>query len=347
MPKLLAITHSTFDPASRFRVMQLLPYFRGAGWTTTHRPIQPSLYWQSPFRNAKLSWATGATVDVLRRLTVRRTCALAGRHDVVLVNRELPMGAELLFRRNQRLIFDFDDALHLGLMPEHFAFMCRNAACSVAGNEMLAAQARIHSPRVKVVPTLVDTDAYTVKEPEPPGAPVRVAWLGSDYSIRETLFPHLDILARAQAVTPFRLVVISRPRPAIVHPTLDWTFLEWSPQVERQVSRHAEIGIMPLQDTPYQQAKCGLKLLEYLAAGLPVIASPVGVNRDILQQSDAGRAASTPDEWANALADLCADRDLRARLGARGRAFCVAHYSVAAWLPRWLAILEEVRNHQL
>jgi hypothetical protein len=277
---------------------------------------------------------------------VRRTGALAGGHEVVLVNRELPMGAERLLRCNPRLIFDFDDALHLGLMPEHFAFMCRNAACSIAGNETLAAQARAHSPRVKVVPTLVDTDAYTFKKPERPGQPVRVAWLGSDYSIRETLFPHLDLLARAQAVTPFRLVVISRPRPAIVHPKLDWTFVEWSPQVECQVSEHAEIGIMPLQDTPYQQAKCGLKLLEYLAAGLPVIASPVGVNRYILQQSGAGRAASTPDEWAGALAALCEDRDLRAHLGARGRSFCVQHYSIAAWLPRWLEILDEVRNFQ-
>ena len=344
MPNLLAITHSTFDPASRFRVMQLLPYFRSAGWVTSHRPIRPSLYWKSPFRNANLSLAARVAVDVRRRVTVRRSCTLAGRHDVVLVNRELPMGAELLFRRNPRVIFDFDDALYLGLMPEHFAFMCRNAACTIAGNEVLAAQARLHSRRVKVVPTLIDTDAYLVKEPEPPGGLVRVAWLGSDYSIRETLHPHLDMLARAQAITPFRLVVISRPRPAIAHPTLDWTFLEWSPQVEREVSRHAEIGIMPLQDTPYQQAKCGLKLLEYLAAGLPAIASPVGVNRDILQQSGAGRAASTADEWARALADLCADRALRAQLGARGRSFCQAHYSVAAWLPTWLAILEEVRS---
>jgi glycosyltransferase involved in cell wall biosynthesis len=138
--------------------------------------------------------------------------------------------------------------------------------------------------------------------------------------------------------------VISRPRPVITHPTLDWTFVEWSPEVERRVSDHAEIGIMPLQDTPYQRAKCGLKLLEYMAAGLPAIASPVGINAEILQRSGAGRAASTSDEWASALAELCADSGLRARLGARGRSYCVEHYSIAAWLPTWLAILEDVRG---
>jgi len=347
MPKLLAISHSSFDPASRFRVMQLLPYFRDAGWIATHRPIRPSLYWESPFANAHLSRATRTAVDVLRRLTTRRTCSLAARYDVVLVNRELPVGGELLLRRNARVIFDFDDALHLGLMPDHVAFMCRRAACTVVGNETLAAEAVTHSSRVRVVPTLVDTDSYTVKNPNAFGRVVRVAWLGSDLSIRETLLPHLDVLARIQAITPFRLVVISRPRPPIAHPTLDWTFVEWSPEVERRVSQYADIGIMPLQDTPYQRAKCGLKLLEYMAAGLPTIASPVGVNADILQRSGAGRAALTHDEWANALAELCDDPGLRARLGARGRSFCVEHYSIASWLPTWLAILEEARGCQL
>jgi hypothetical protein len=327
--------------------MQLLPHFRAAGWTATHRPIRPSLYWQSPFSNRRLSWTMGVAADVLRRLTMLHTCGLAGRYDVVLVNRELPMGAELLLQRNARVIFDFDDAIHLGLMPEHVAFMCRKSAYTVAGNESLAAHARMHSTRVGVVPTLVDTDSYSVKKPDTIAPIVRVAWLGSDLSIRETLFPHLDILARAQAITRFQLVVISRPRPAITHPTLDWTFVEWSPEVERRVSEHAEIGIMPLQDTPYQRSKCGLKLLEYMAAGLPAIASPVGINAEILQRSGAGRAASTPEEWASSLAELCTDSGLRARLGARGRAYCVEHYSISAWLPTWLAILEEVRGAQI
>jgi hypothetical protein len=344
MPKLLAISHSSFDPASRFRVMQLLPHFRAAGWTATHRPFRPSLYWQSPFRNERLDRACRIAGDVLRRSTMRHTCGRAGRYDVVLVNRELPIGAELLLERNARVIFDFDDALHLGLMPDHFAFMCRKAACTIAGNETLAAEARRHSSRVRVVPTLVDTDAYAVKKPDAVGPVVRVAWLGSDLSIRETLFPHLDVLARAQAITPFKLVVISRPRPVITHPTLDWMFVEWSPQLERRISEHAEIGVMPLQDTPWQRAKCGLKLLEYLAAGLPAIASPVGINAGILQRSGGGRAASTPDEWVSALVELCADPDLRARLGARGRSYCVKHYSIAAWLPTWLAILDDVRR---
>jgi glycosyltransferase involved in cell wall biosynthesis len=344
MPKLLAISHSTFDPASRFRVMQLLPYFHVAGWTATHRPFRPSLYWQSPIRNEGLSRATRIAADVLRRSAMLRTCRRAGRYDAVLVNRELPIGAELLFERNARVIFDFDDALHLGVMPDHFAFMCRRAAWVVAGNETLAAEARRHSTRVRVVPTLVDTDSYTVKKPDAFGPAVRVAWLGSDLSIRETLFPHLDVLARAQATTPFRLVVISRPRPDITHPTLDWTFIEWSPQVERRLSEHAEIGIMPLQDAPWHRAKCGLKLLEYMAAGLPAVASPVGINAEILHRSGAGYAASTPVEWATALAELCADPGLRARLGLRGRSYCVEHYSIAAWLPTWLAILDDVRR---
>lgn len=342
MPQLLAISHSTFDPASRFRVMQLLPHFRAAGWTVTHRPIWPSLYWRSPFGSTHLSFASGIAVGALRRLSMLRTCALADRYDAIIVNRELPQASELLLRRNSRVIFDFDDALYLGVMPDHVAFMCRNAACVVVGNETLAAEARVQSARVKIVPTLVDTDLYAVKATDKFDAVTRVVWLGSDYSIRETLFPHLDILARAQACIPFRLVVITRPRPDITHPALDWTFVEWTPEVERRVADYADIGIMPLQDTPFQRAKCALKLLEYMAAGLPAVASPVGINAQILQQSGAGRTATTADEWINALAELCADSHLRMRLGTRGRSYCVQHYSIAAWLPKWLAILAEV-----
>jgi glycosyltransferase involved in cell wall biosynthesis len=220
--------------------------------------------------------------------------------------------------------------------------MCRGAACTVVGNALLADAARPYARRVEVIPTLVDTDRYKMKDPATAPPSPRVAWLGSDLSIRETLLPHLDILAEAQRSVRFRLVVISRPRPQISHPTLDWSYLEWTPEVERNIADRAEIGIMPLQDTPFQRAKCGLKLLEYMAAGLPAIASPVGASGEIARKSKAARLASSAAEWTAALAELCGAASLRAELGAIGRRYCVTHYSIAAWLPRWLALLDEV-----
>src|SRR5688572_9252622 len=99
MPKLLAISHSAFDPASRFRVMQLLPYFRAAGWASDHRPIRPSLYWQPALRRGSIARLSGIAAELQRRVSTAYVWGLANRYDVVLVNRELPYSADLLFAR--------------------------------------------------------------------------------------------------------------------------------------------------------------------------------------------------------------------------------------------------------
>src|SRR5262249_36719724 len=98
-----------------------------------------------------------------------------------------------------------------------------------------------------------------------------------------------------------------------------------------------DVGIMPLVDDPYQRGKCGCKLLQYMAAGLPTIASPVGVNQQLL---DGGRGlrATSEDEWHAALAELASDAGLRRSLGEAGRAFVERNYSLRAWSP----VLEEI-----
>ena len=82
---------------------------------------------------------------------------------------------------------------------------------------------------------------------------------------------------------------------------------------------------MPLPDTEYARAKAGFKLLQYMAAGVPVVASPVGINRDLVERSGAGFLADGPDEWEEALRTLLADPDLRERLGTSGRAFVMTY----------------------
>ncbi len=98
---------------------------------------------------------------------------------------------------------------------------------------------------------------------------------------------------------------------------------------------------MPLQDDPLQRAKCGTKLLQYMAAGLPVVASPVGINSSIVKPGENGFLAGQPEEWGSALQQLAADPALRSRLGAAGRILVEKEYSLRRWLPAWLDLLEE------
>ncbi len=336
LPLLLALSHSDFDPASRFRIMQWLPRLEAAGWRTQHRPNLPPRY-----RRA----AAGDLGERLRflgsrwrrRLHRRLDIGAAAHADVVWLNRDMlegdPRWELRLVRTNPRVVFDFDDAIYQTDRRGHFAEVCTAAALVIAGNETLAAAARRHSKRVAVVPTVIDPAKYQLSPPTSgQGQALRLGWCGSDLSIRQTLLPALPMLAALQRRHGFRLTVMSRPRPDLPSDGPVWDFIEWSPEREGMLGAWFDIGIMPLRDEPYFQAKCGCKLLQYMACGLPAIASPVGVNADFLAASRAGLAARDRESWESAIVRL-ADPALRQELGGRGRAWCETEMSVDRWFP--------------
>jgi glycosyltransferase involved in cell wall biosynthesis len=168
---------------------------------------------------------------------------------------------------------------------------------------------------------------------------LRAGWLGSSMSIEQTLLPWLDALGEIRRQVPFELVVISDEPPRFLQ-DIGWArFLQWSPAVETSIADHMDVGIMPLQDTPWQAAKCGAKLVQYLAAGLPVIASPVGVNRDLVVDGVTGYWAANPDEWRRAIRRLAEQETLRSAFGRAGREQVVQNYSIARWSGQWVDLL--------
>lgn len=341
-PRLIAYAHEEGGPASRFRVEQFLPLLEQAGWITSLRAQRPARPWDSPYGNGVVRSLHRRMRMRVRQLRRQRDIRAASTYDVVLLNRDLLGGRaryeDELFRRNPRVVFDFDDAIHLGAKEEHVAGICARAAWVTAGNELLADFARRHTDRVTVLPTVVDTDAYVVRrEHERRGAPIRVGWLGSDRSIDETLVPHLAMLGRLRDALGFELVIVSKPRPELPAAIGPWRFVAWSPEVETRSAELFDVGIMPLLDDPFQRGKCGCKLLQYMAAGLPAVASPVGINARLL---DGGRGllATCEDEWRAALAALVADAGRRRALGEAGRAFVEREYGLRAWFP----VLEEI-----
>ncbi|MBY0274526.1 glycosyltransferase, partial [Candidatus Binatia bacterium] len=285
----------------------------------------------------------------LRELRRRRDVRDASAYDVVLLNRDLLGGrAEFedeLFRTNPRVVFDFDDAIHLGAAKAaHVGRICARAAWVTAGNAALADFALRHGERVSVLPTVVDTDAYVVRrDHERRDDPLRVGWLGSDRSIHETLVPYLPMLARLRDAIGFELVIVSKPRPVLPATAGAWRFVEWSPVVETRIAELFDVGIMPLVDEPFQRGKCGAKLLQYMAAGLPAVASPVGVNVDLVG-AERGLLARSEDEWRAALAALAGDAGRRRALGEAGRSFVEREYSLRRWFPVLAEILARVAD---
>ena len=356
MPSLMALSHSRDDPASRFRVVQYLPLLEAAGWTVTHRPNVPSRYWKSSASLRPLRSIQRRAGVAARRFNRRRDIRDAASYDVAFLNRDLQEGElaweKRLFASNPHVVFDFDDAIFLGeKRHNHMAWVCGHAAWVMTGNDHLAAFAHRFTDRVTVVPSVVATERYELhalcdgpasERGDRDNRRLRVGWLGSDLSIRETLFPHWEMLGRIQQMLDFDVVVCSRPRPTPPSNAVRWTFLEWSPSTEEQIARHIDIGIMPLVDTEFQRGKCGIKLLQYMAAGVPVVASPVGVNASLVQDGKNGFLADTEHQWREALAALTESAELRRKCGLAGRQLCDSRYSLRTWLPILLNIFDSV-----
>jgi hypothetical protein len=344
--RLIAFAHAIDDPACRFRIGQYIPYLHQAGWEVSLRTRHPPYPWITPWTNPLLRAGHREAGLVCRRLTRRWDIHAASAFDVVFLNRDLLEGKfryeAALFKRNPRVIFDFDDAIFLGQKAAHIGQICERAAWVTAGNEYLADFARRYSTRVSVIPTVVNTDLY-VTRPDYSRHPVRVGWLGSDQSIRETLYSHVPMLAELQRELGFEFVVVSRPRPDPPLSSLRWKFVEWSPLVETQIAGLFDIGIMPLVDDPFQRGKCGCKILQYMSASLPVVASPVGVNTELIGRAR-GVLASGQQQWRDALTTLIGSPELRREMGRTGRAFVEQHYSIATWFPRLLSIIENSRD---
>jgi glycosyltransferase involved in cell wall biosynthesis len=346
--RLIAFADTDDDPACRFRVRQYIPYLERAGWDVSLRTNHPPRPWASPYRNPLLRLTHQRAGLLCRRLRRRWDIHASSSYDVVFLNRDLLEGRlqyeETLLLRNPRVVFDFDDAIFLGEKARHIQWICERAAWVTAGNDYLASFARRFTERVSVLPTVVNPEAYGVHEQRTPAHPIRIGWLGSDRSIRETLFPHLAMLADLQAQLQFEFVVVSRPKPDVPQCGFHFQFHEWSPSTEGRIGELFDIGIMPLVNDEYQRGKCGCKLLEYMAAGLPSIVSPAGINPCLIRESRSGFLANSPHEWRQALSALIADSGMRRRMGMEGRAFVQREFSIQRWFPSLLDILERVRS---
>lgn len=351
MPKLLGLTQSGYCPASRFRFIQMIPHLENAGWNVDHRPNCPDRLWNSPLR-----WRPARGVHYrlgrgLMRINRARDLLEARNFDVIYVGRDLAAEGPIFQRAFRhvmpKVVYDLDDAIFVGKRGEKMVrWLCQNASWITPGNDYIADYARQFNDRITIIPTVIDTDACAVRsyKNSEPSKILRVGWSGSDQSITETLLPYLGMIYRLQQRVDFELVVITNTKPKLPIPELHWRFVPWTHETECVLESQFDIGIMPLKDDPFQKGKCALKLLQYMAAGLPTVASPVGVNATVVQHCQTGMLAKTETEWHQALEFLISSPDARATLGLAGRKRCEADYSIKRWLPVMLQIFAKVRQ---
>jgi glycosyltransferase involved in cell wall biosynthesis len=271
----------------------------------------------------------------------------------VILQRQLLAGWELglLRRQARRLIYDFDDAVFLrdSYSPkgQHHArrlrrFAATVAACDavVAGNDFLAEQAaRWGRPdRIRVIPTCVDPARYQTRAPRPTGDGKELVWIGSSSTLQglEQVRPMLESLGRD--VSGLRLRVICDRFPRFEH--LQVVRCPWSAAREADDLAAGDIGISWIPDDLWSRGKCGLKVLQYMAAGLPVVANPVGVHPAMIRHGETGYLAETFEEWRSAIVRLADDAALRRGMGEAARSRPEGQYFVPVGARAWIDLLD-------
>jgi len=337
--RVLFLTQSgELGPSSRYRVYQLMPWLQKLGIQCTVSPaIDDDLYRRLYLTGNGSRRAAFAATWLRRRADVRRL----DEFDAVFIQKGVFPGLSSRFESQfarKPVVFDFDDAIWLSregghplLRPFHkestVQEVLRLATTVIAGNEFLADYARRFNANVTVVPSAVDSSRY----PRAVDSAV-VGWIGS-----RTTLPYLKTLApvfRELGITP-RVIAAGTPEfPADFRP--------WSLETELDELAQLGVGLAPLPDSPWERGKCGVKILQYMACGIPVIASPVGVQSDIVRHGMNGFLAETPDQWRDCLRQLLADAGLRQRLGAAGRALVAERYDVFVAAARVANVLEAI-----
>jgi len=280
--------------------------------------------------------------------------AKSGRFDLVWIEAEtLPWlpdwGERWLAWKRLPYVVDYDDAafhrydLHptalvRWMLGHKIDAVMRRAALVVAGNSYLASRARrAGSARVEILPTVVDLRRYPYPPPSShQGNEFVIGWIGSQ-STAPYLLALLEVFRRATfwEHTSLRLVGPGR----LQLPGVPAEVMNWSEESEVQAIQGFSVGIMPLQDDPWALGKCGYKLIQYMACGLPVTASPVGVNCEIVEHGLTGYLAGTVAEWLRALGRLRRQPQLREELGRAGRRRVENDYSLEIAAPRLAELL--------
>lgn len=314
--------------SSRYRVFQFLPAFAAAGWAPiVHLPPE------SPERGVR---------RLIRTMQEsRQIAALAATTQAVFIQKRLLQEALVeSIASNRPLLFDFDDSIFTTPNGDHSRLAQRRvesrlrttlsaARLVVTGNRYLCDYARQYAGHVIHLPTVVDAGRYPAKS-HAAKEEIVIGWIG--HSVNHPYLAGLEqILRKLSASWQIRLLVVSDRDFSMSGVVVENR--RWSEAAEVDDILHMDIGIMPMPDDPWSRGKCGLKAIQYMAAGIPVVCAAVGANNEIVRDGIDGYCAVKASDWEASLCELCRSVELRQNLGAAARQRVAAAYSLDAAVP--------------
>jgi glycosyltransferase involved in cell wall biosynthesis len=348
---LLLSRYGRLGASSRIRTQQYIPHLQSEGFNITVAPLFRDEYLTGLYRLGRVKWSVVMSDYFRRALLLLRV----RRFDLLWIEKELfpnlPSWTEQALAASRiPYIVDYDDAVFhrydlstnalKRLLTRKIDTVMRNAALVVCGNTYLAERARAaQATRVEIIPSVVDLRRYTLSE-RPKRNVIVIGWIGSPTTAAylDVITPALRTLSKEYAV---KLRIVGATFSA---PGLDIECRPWSEQTEVKEIQDFDIGVMPLFDSPWERGKCGYKLIQYMACGVPTVASGIGMNRDIVAHGTNGFLAMSPAEWTTAIRALCASSDLRQDLGRQGRLTVEASYSLQRTSARLTHLFKDVMS---
>lgn len=358
MKVLLLTRYGSKGASSRMRTFQFLPWLQSAGIECVVSPLFNDRELARKYQYNTYGLVVAFTA-YMRRLLSLMNCQ---SFDLIWIEKESlpwwPAWVERLLLGSKPYVLDFDDAIFHNY-DKHRATWVRclygrkidrlmhGAHLVVAGNSYLAQRALdAGTPRVEVLPTVIDLARYTVKVQPPPiteefpacHVGPRIVWIGSPSTVQ-----YLSLIAEPLAELAKRKSFVLRliGSGALNMPGVHVEVLPWSADTEASLIAECDLGIMPLLDSPWEQGKCGYKLIQYMACGLPVVASAVGVNQEIVKHGVNGYLASTSKDWFSACLSLISDAEERQTMGRQGRLAVEEKYCLQVIAPRLVQLFQE------
>ncbi len=347
--------------ATRYRLAQFIAPLAERGIELSIRPFVDSKQFINLYRrNAWPRTAAGLAKSTLLRLF---DVPAARNADLVLIQREAmmfgPPAIEWLIKRifKRPIVLDLDDATYVSYESPTYGPLSKTlkwfsktddlirwSAIVTCGNRSIAEYVSSKGARARTIPTVVDTDVFkAVPQPVPDG-PLVLGWIGthSTFPYLESIFPVLSSLATR---FDFRLKIVGAGRNDVAVPGVLVENLPW--KLEREVTdfQSIDIGLYPIDASLYSgkwaQGKSGFKAIQYMAVGVPFVATPVGGSAEIGEAGVTHFFASQNDEWYRRLECLLSNEGRRREMGAAGRAHVVAHYGLQEQADKLAAALRE------
>lgn len=343
------------SPSQRFRFEQYLGFLEENGFDITFSYLLDEKDDQTLYSQGKVL----AKAKLAHKAFLKRKKDLKDAHqfDIIFIHREAFLTAGAYFEKKlkksgAKIIFDFDDAIWLPNVsyrnkrlkrlknPSKTSDIIVLADMVFAGNSYLANYAEQFNPRVKLIPTTIDTDYHKPIEQNGNGK-ITIGWTGSHTTLKylTEILPVFEKLKSKYHDKIDFLIICDHEWKS---EGFEYRFLKWNRKEEIEQLNKIDIGIMPLVDDEWSKGKCGFKALQYMAIGKPTVVSPVGVNTEIVKEGENGYLANSEAEWFDKLSQLIENEQLRKELGANARKFIFENFSVLSNRKRYLNSFLEV-----